>query len=325
MASAAPAQPDAPRSEPTKAQKDKARGLMNEGHRQYKGGDYRSALKAFQEADDIMGVPTTSLYVAKAQIELGLLVEALDALDRVQSYPRAPKEPKPFERARVAAEVLQAELSQRIPTLEVALADLPAGTTANVAIDGAQLALERVHLPLKLNPGGHRVAVSAPGFVPYEESVELQESERRRLEVKLAPAPKAPPLPPPPPPTEPDIADEPVVVPPLAWAAFGVGAAGLVVGTVAGAVAVSQDSTLGEACQDKRCPSDKEADIDRLKTTAHVSTAGFAVAGVGAAVGLILVLVSDDSTSDPTSDEPQSGVVVQPALGLGTAAIIGRF
>ncbi len=292
---------------------------MDEGYRLYQRGDYLRALEAFQAADAIMGVPTTSLYVAKAQEKRGMLLESLDALVRVQTYPQAPNEPAPFSQARTEAEALEADILERIPTLEVALAPLPATATVKVALDGAELAPERVHLPRKLNPGVHHVVVSAPGFVAYDQRLVLREREHQRLEVKLEPVPKAPPARPPRLEPEPDVPEVPSAVPPAAWAAFGVGAAGLVVGTVAGTVALYQRSELEDDCSDQHCEDDKwESDRGTMMTAAHVSTAGFAVAGAGAAVGLILVLVSDPNP------ELAAGTI-QPVLGLGTVGLSGRF
>ncbi len=318
---AVPSEPSAAPSEPAQADKDRARNLMNEGYRLYKRGDYLSALQAFQAADAIMGVPTTSLYVAKTQEKRGMLLEAVDALVRAQSYPQAPDEPAAFQRAREQAEALEAEILQRIPTLEIALPLLPAGTTVQVALNGTELAPERVHLPRRLNPGVHRVVVSASGYVPHDQRLVLSEREHQRLEVKLEPVPKALPAPlPRPAPAPAGTSEEPAAIPPVAWAAFGVGAAGLVVGTVAGGVAVSQKAALEGRCSELDCPDEARADHDRMLTTSHVSTAGLCVAGVGVATGLILVLASD-----PEPQPEPAAATIQPLLGLGTAGLSGRF
>jgi len=311
---------------------------MNEGAEKYQRGDYPGALAAFQGADDIMGVPTTGLELAKAQAKLGLLVEALEKLARVRNYPVTAGEPAPYAQAREQAEALVIEVTARIPSLEIAIVELPAGTSAEVTIDGTALPPAMAKLPQKLNPGPHRVSVKAAGFAAYEQEVTLQEQEHRRLEVELQPgaagAPAEPPAPaaapaaprPPPPAMAPEQAEEPAAVPPLAWVAFGVGAAGLVAGTVAGAMALSQISTLQDECPDKQCEPGKDADIDRTTTTAHVATAGFVVAGVGAAVGLILVLTADSGAAEPDPEESTAGaVIVEPVLGLGTAGLVGRF
>jgi len=298
---------------------------MDKGYRLYRLGDYLRAFELFSAADDIMRVPTTSVELAKAQSKLGRLVEALETLARVRGYPEAPGQPWQYQRARKEAKALEAELLQRIPTLEIALAPLPTGTTATVAIDGKALAPERALVPNKLNPGQHRVTIHAPGMIPHEQNVVLQERQRRRLDVQLQPVRKAPPQATAPPaavgPSAVEPADARAAISPLAWAAFGVGAAGLVVGTVAGAIAVSQDSALEDDCPNELCPEAKKPDFDRMVATANVSTAGFVVAGVGATVGVILLLTSDTATDESA----ESAVAIQPVLGFGTAALIGRF
>ena len=54
-------------AEPTSAQKETARNLMQIGDGRYASGDYEAALRAYQGADEIMGVPTTALAVGRAQ------------------------------------------------------------------------------------------------------------------------------------------------------------------------------------------------------------------------------------------------------------------
>ena len=71
------------RAEPSASDKETARGLMATGRADRSNHDLAGALKAFTGADAIMHVPTTGLEVAKAQIDLGLLVEARDTALRV--------------------------------------------------------------------------------------------------------------------------------------------------------------------------------------------------------------------------------------------------
>src|SRR5436190_23509399 len=59
--------PAVARAEPSAADKETARSLMDEGDRKFAAKDYKGALDAYQGAHAIMGVPTTGLEVAKAQ------------------------------------------------------------------------------------------------------------------------------------------------------------------------------------------------------------------------------------------------------------------
>ena len=78
----------------------------------------------------------------------------------------------------------------------------------------------------------------------------------------------------------------------LAWTGFGLAGAGLVLGGVAGGIALSEYQQLEDECPTLGCSQDQ---IDEARTIAHVGTAGFVVAGVGAAVGLVALLISDDA------------------------------
>jgi hypothetical protein len=52
--------------EATPRQRERARGLMDQGDVSMAAGDHEAALAAYRAADDIMGVPTTGLEVGKA-------------------------------------------------------------------------------------------------------------------------------------------------------------------------------------------------------------------------------------------------------------------
>ena len=96
-------------AEPTAADKDAARKLIEQGRARDEAKDPKGALEAFKAADEIMHVPSTAIMVANAQVNLGRFVEARDTLAHVIKAPKAPDEPAGFQRARKAAEELDAE------------------------------------------------------------------------------------------------------------------------------------------------------------------------------------------------------------------------
>jgi hypothetical protein len=63
-------------AQPTETDRESAREFMAKGRDARSNDDIRQALQHFRSADEIMHVPTTSLEVAKAQADLGMLVEA---------------------------------------------------------------------------------------------------------------------------------------------------------------------------------------------------------------------------------------------------------
>lgn len=76
-----------------------------------------------------------------------------------------------------------------------------------------------------------------------------------------------------------------------AVAAFGVGAAGLAVGSISAYQALRKQSLLEDACgsRGQECPENRQGDIATMDRAADVSTIGFAVAAAGAALGFLLL------------------------------------
>jgi len=99
-----------------------------------------------------------------------------------------------------------------------------------------------------------------------------------------------------------------------AYAALGVGAAGIVVGGVAGTVALAARSKLRDECvfPGHACSRRSEDDIQRLQTSSSVATVAFVVGAVGAAGGITLLALA------PVSRPNQSARL---ELRLGAAGI----
>jgi hypothetical protein len=314
---AAPVYAGQPVEAPTAAERATARNLMDVGDQKRAAGDLSGALEAYSAADAIMKVPTTGLDVGKTQAELGLLVEAADTLLRVTRYPRRADEPAPFTKARAEASDLVPEIVERTPTVTIRLEGLPEGTPPRLRIDGKLAPASMVGLPHKVNPGAHLVAAGTPGLYA-EREVSLAEGEHQTLTLELSPgeAPEdfygndeAP-------------AAEQASESPLVWVGFGVGAAGLAVGTITGILALSQESDLESTCPNQVCGRDADGDLDAAYTMAHVSTVGFIVGGVGVAVGLVALFIGGSGGDDEVA---VGNVRVSPRVGPGFVGLEGRF
>ena len=241
-------------AQPTAADKETARALVLDGRAKLQTKDYQGALKAFQGAHALMGVPTTGLDLARAQEALGLLVEARATALEVARMPEARGEPAAFTNARPAAAALAEKVAQRIPSIEVRLKGLPASATPAVAIDGIPIPAAALSLPRKVNPGTHAIEVAASGFAPERRTVQVKEREVLSVEIALAPVdpPKA---------AGPRGAAEAGATPAEAressgvpaWA-WGAGAAGIVALGVSVAFVVDHASVRGTVADD--CPGD---------------------------------------------------------------------
>jgi hypothetical protein len=105
----------------------------------------------------------------------------------------------------------------------------------------------------------------------------------------------------------------------VAYVAFGVGGASVIVGGVAGALAIVKHGQLSDACPiPTECKSDQRANLDSYHRLGTIADVGFIVGGVALAAGVVL-LVTQPKDSSATATK------VTPYLGLGSAGVTGVF
>jgi hypothetical protein len=286
--------------------RDAARTLVQQGDERLAEKDYEGALTAYQRADDIMGVPTTSIEVGRVLMLLGRLVEARTALERAAGYPNKDDEPEPFTKARDEAALLIAEIDRRIPTIAIAV-EGPAPDAVELRIDdGVRRGWSE---PFRIDPGEHTIVVAAEGYERAERSLSVKEGTARRVTVAMI-AESPQPLPP-----DSDGMD----LWPFAIGGLSLAGAGLVVGAVTGGLSLADAADAKKSCNDDgACAPQAEEPLNRSRTLAHVSTTSFVLAGAGAALGatmLVLIL------TDEEGDSPGAEVVLAPTQ-LG---VRGRF
>jgi hypothetical protein len=173
-------------AEPSAADKETARSLLIEGRAKLAAGDAQAALKAFQAAHAIMGVPTTGLDVAKANVALGQLVEARDMALNITRIPVKPGESEAFAEARTEADKLANELAGRIPSLLIHVQGPPSDAVVSVRVDGAEIPSATLSVPRKVNPGSHMVEASSSGFGTEQRAVTVAEKETAPVEIQLS-------------------------------------------------------------------------------------------------------------------------------------------
>jgi hypothetical protein len=300
------------RADPTAADRETARALMQEGRELRDKGNLKEALRRFKAADDIMHVPTTGLELARVQVSLGLLVEALDTIATIRQTPPKPGDPEPFADARAKAEQLSASLNGRVPTITVVVRGAGTDVQPAVTIDGRALPGSIVGLPRSVDPGHHVVSATA-GAAEATQEVDVKEGEQKRVELALAqgaaPAPPPATAPSQEPAESPDTVAETGAGPPrshapnaLTFAALGVAGAGLAAGTVTGLIVLlSKKSTLQNECTNRVCGPSSYSDLDSANTLSTVSDIAFAVAGVGAAVAIASLIIGHDQPAESPS------------------------
>jgi len=306
-AAVSPARPTEERATPSAAERETARSAMDEGDRLREGGDLTTALVRYKAAHEIMNVPTTGIEVARAQAELGQLVEARTTAIETANLPAGRKEPGVFREARQAAAQLAAALEPRVPSLTTVVT--PADVPYVLEIDGVKLPDPARGVPFKTNPGEHVVMVSAPGYEPVREAVTLTESEARTLSVALVLRPLAPTaaavasaatVPD-------DLTTDPASGPRLrGFISLGIGGALLGVGTVTGILSLSATSDAKTECRQALCPPSVERTLDRANTLANVANITVPLGVLGIAYGVYELLTL------PSAATAESG----PELGL---------
>lgn len=279
----------------TAADRETARVLMDDGDEQLEKGAFEAALKLYLGAHEIMHVPTTGIEVARAYARMEKLVEARDAALEVLRMTAVPEEPLPFREARAAADKLARDLAPQIPLLRVEVTPPEAAQRASLSIDGGSVPRAALGFRYSLNPGEHRLRLSADGFQPSELGVVLARGERKSVRIDLEPSPvsslrsqtargRPSNLPTEAAANEGGLKSARPLWP--LWLGAGLGGTGLVVGTVAGVVSLDRTKAAKKFCDGNDCTPAAKPDRDAALTAATVSNIGFGVAALGVALSI---------------------------------------
>jgi hypothetical protein len=313
-------------AQPTEAERETARSLMDEGDRLIAVSDFTGALKRYQAAHQIMGVPTTGIEVARTQEKLGLLVEARAIALEVAHSPAAPKEPPVFGEARTQAAELAQQLEGRVPSVVVVVQPQVSPLTAK--LDAIRLPEATLGLPVKVNPGEHTVEVTADGYLTESVTFAVAEREQRDLVVTLTPGR----------PTvgadaDPAVlsaattsADVTVAEPPSSrsytatYIAFGVaGVAGLV-GGGAGVYSLMKTNDAKKFCDGNSCTESARPLKEDASTYAWVANVGVGVAVLAAGYGVYTLLSQPSNSTRAKSSAEGLAFTVGPTRYLDGAA-----
>lgn len=235
-------------AEPSKEELQVARTLFGQALAEEGQEHWAQALSKLESVQAIKASPSVRFHIALCEEKLGRLAAALSD----------------YEAARVAArsegnkEVLAtveepiARLTAVVPHVTLTLDAPPAGTT--IEIDGRNLTSVGFGVPVPLDPGPHKIVVSAPGRVAFVHSVVLQPKADVGVQITLRPegAAPAPAMAPPPEPPRTRHPLRPYAVLTTVGAVVTIGAGvGMILGS--GAVLSSKEGT----CTDRENCSTK--------------------------------------------------------------------
>jgi hypothetical protein len=309
-------------------QKAAARLLGTEGVKLAMSGDCGHAVDKLTRAEALLHAPTTAVWLGQCDIQLGHLVAGTEILNRVVRETLPDSAPKSWVDAKQRAQSLFDAAEPRIAKLTIHV-DRPGGIDPQVTVDGEQVPSVLLDNERPTDPGAHHVVATADTLSTATADVTLSDGQSQRVSLRLeattaaaAPATTAAttiqpaPSPTPAPSTERSSPNHTA-----AFVTFGIGATGLIFGSVFGVLALGDKSRLDavNGCPGN-CPASSQSDIDAIHRDSLLSTIGLGVGVVGAAIGTILFV---SAHSDEASKS--SRIEVRPWVGPSSAGLGGTF
>ena len=253
-----------------------AREQVKLGYQLAQDGKCEEAIPHFVESLKLDAKAITLINLAACEEKTSKLADALghwlEARGRAQAEGNAAIQEEAEKKAKA--------LETRIPKLTVVLAGAP--PDAEVMRDGVALGAASMGVPLPVNPGAHTLVVHAKDREDTSESVSIAEGESKRVELKLG-GPKAAS------PSGPGVERDSAAggTSPLVYIGFGTAIAGVAVGSIFGIMTLGKGSDAKNACPSGACTNQTALDDAKSgQTLGTISTIGFIVGGVGAAVGI---------------------------------------
>ncbi len=148
---------------------------------------FAEALDKMQRAEKLYDAPVHLIYIARAQVKLGQLVEGAETYRRLARTQLGSGAPEVFQQAVADAKTELADLEPKIPALRIDVEPADA-EDLKLAIDGSELSAAVVGVDCPTNPGAHKVTASAAGYAEAEEAVTLGEADKKVVKLTLQPS-----------------------------------------------------------------------------------------------------------------------------------------
>jgi hypothetical protein len=266
--------------------------LFRAGRAAAEKNDYEAACPKFRESQRLDPAPGTELNIADCEEHRGKLATAWELFTRV-----ARELPVADDRVKLATSHAAA-LEKRIPRLTLTIGPgAPSGTT--LRRDELDVGAASLGVPLPVDPGKHVVVARAPGRRDRTLNLDVTEGEQKTLEVVPGPEGEAP--------KPPQETDGRGTRRTLGFVAGGVGAAGIVVFAVTGALVLANKSTVDQHCNGRLCDRPGFDAAQSGQTLGMVSGGSLIAGGVLLGVGAALVLTSGPDKKPASALLPSAG------------------
>lgn len=278
------------------AQPNEAEARYNEGLKAFEAGNYVAACQKLAESYRLDPLPGALFTLATCEMRAGRLATAANRftefLELVERLPAEGKQ-RQAERAAVATRE-RAALYPKLPHLKVVLND--SASTSSVALNGTPLPATSLNVELAVDPGEQLIEQHLKNGHVLSQRIVLGSGESKLVVLNANEGTAAEPHA-----TGRDTPHDDRRSNAVAYAIGGVGAAGIVVGAIAGGLAMHQASIVKANCDGPACnPNGKEA-ADQGRTEALVSTIAFGVGVAGVATAVLLLTTGKSRNTAPES------------------------
>jgi hypothetical protein len=288
-----------------------AEDLYNRGVADFRAGHYEAACAEIGASYRMDPLPGALFTLATCEARLGRVASAVAHFqDFVQLVPTLPADQQALQAERRQVAVRErAALLPDVPTLRVQIAGrLPLGATVRRDLAALDAALLGADLPV--DPGEHVVAIEVGHATVRQQKVVVVKGEHRTVSLE-APPPPEPAVERPSRSTQPPPPDRPVShatssgsgAPSTAGliAAGFFATTGIVVGSVAGALALGEKGIVDQHCVGPACTPEGKQAADTGRTEALVSTIAFGVGAAGVAAIAVLLFAGRTAPRTATS------------------------
>jgi hypothetical protein len=271
----------------------RAQVLFEQGNRAMDAHDYATACAKFEATQSMVRGIGVTLRLADCLEKQGRIASAWAQFRSGEQM----CQDKHDARESVARD-RAAALEPHLPKVRLMVAQ-PAPEGLHVTQDGHELPAGTWATDVPIDPGPHVFTASAPGYQSWEAKRDFA-ADRPAVEVDVPALVKepqtaareerheaAPPqkieAPPPSPPQQSGSRS----IPTVAWIGFGVGAAGIISGSITGSMTLVKASQIKSDCPSGACTSQTQLDNAKAaQVIATISDVSFIVGGVGALVGV---------------------------------------
>jgi PEGA domain len=333
-------------------QRANARALADQGVQAFQGERWQEAVDLFERAESLVDAPTHLLFGARAHAKLHHYVKARELYLRISREPLRADAPRAFRNAQTSANQELSDVEPHIGQLTISIRGVDP-KLAKVTMDGTVVQSVLIGVSRPIDPGEHQIQAEAPGFGTQSKQVTVGDGAKVSVVLELVPGGAAAvPLPlgatPPTatavpggsalsPTSAPSSPTPQTDVGPSAskskrigaYVAFGAGAVGIGLGAIFLSSSASKRSQADKAFQDcggaTGCSNGNpdSARVTALDNSARsaetMSIVGFAAGGLAVGAGALLFVLSRDH------EHPSSGLSIEPQVGLGSLAIVGKL